>query len=99
MGLRVDPHRLLARLRERGVERLLVEGGGEMNWAFAEHGLIDELFVTVAPSLLGGRDAPTILDSSGLRQRTQLRMRLAQLHREGDELYLRYAVLREDDPR
>jgi 2,5-diamino-6-(ribosylamino)-4(3H)-pyrimidinone 5'-phosphate reductase len=94
----VDLHELLARLADRGIERLLVEGGGEMNWAFAEADLVDELHVTLAPSLLGGRDAPTILDGGGFAMPKRLRLRLEQVHREDDELYLRYAVLREADP-
>ena len=49
------------------MDRLLVEGGGELNWEFARLDLIDELFVTVAPTLLGGRDAPTLLEGAGFK--------------------------------
>jgi len=91
---RVDIRRLLRRLRERGIERLLVEGGGELNWHFVRHGLVDELFVTLAPTLLGGRDAPTLLEGEGLRMARQQRLALVGLRREGDELYLHYAVER-----
>ena len=94
---RVDLGTLLARLKQRGVERLLVEGGGELNWDFVEAELADELYVTIAPSLLGGRDAPTLLEGPGLSMERQLRLRLVELHREGDELYCRYAVVRETD--
>jgi len=51
----VELPELLQRLRQRGIDRLLVEGGGELNWNFIEQDLVDELHVTVAPSLLGGR--------------------------------------------
>ena len=91
---RVDLRVLLERLKQRGVERLLAEGGGELNWALLEHDLVDELYVTVAPTLLGGRDAPTLLEGTGLAMADQRRLRLLDLHREGDELYLRYAISR-----
>jgi len=89
---RVDLRLLLQRLKQRGVERLLAEGGGELNWALLEHDLVDELYVTIAPTLLGGREAPTLLEGAGLAMADQRRLRLVDLHREGDELYLRYAV-------
>jgi len=91
----VDLRELLRRLRRRGVERLLVEGGGELNWAFVRADLLDELYVTVAPSLLGGRDAPTILEGEGLSMMERRRLGLADLTRIGDEIFLRYVVVRE----
>ena len=91
---RVDLRLLLERLKQEGVERLLAEGGGELNWALIEHDLVDELYLTVAPTLLGGRDAPTLLEGTGLSMASRRRLQLIDLHREGDELYLRYAVER-----
>ena len=92
---RVDLARLLDRLRaERGVERLLVEGGGELNWQLLSRDLVDELFVTVAPALLGGRDAPTLLEGEGFAMADHVRLRLADIVREQDELFCRYEVVR-----
>jgi 2,5-diamino-6-(ribosylamino)-4(3H)-pyrimidinone 5'-phosphate reductase len=91
---RVDLAELLRRLHERGVRRLLCEGGGRLNWQLFRDDLVDELFVTVAPSLLGGRDAPTLLEGEGFAMADQRRLRLIDMHREGDELYCRYAVVR-----
>jgi len=91
---RVRIAELLQRLAQRGVERLLVEGGGEVNWQFVDGGWVDELFVTVAPRLLGGRDAPTLLEGAGRAMARQVRLSLVELEREGDELYCRYAVER-----
>lgn len=91
----VDFGELLRRLKDRGVERLLVEGGGELNWAFVRDDLVDELHVTLAPALLGGRDAPTLLEGEGLPMDRQRKLRLVDLARVGDELYCRYALVRE----
>lgn len=90
----VDLSELLRRLHQRGVERLLVEGGGELNWEFVRLDLVDEFFVTLAPSLLGGRDAPTIVGGAGLPMADRRELSLVDVHREGDELYLHYAVRR-----
>jgi riboflavin-specific deaminase-like protein len=90
----VDLTELLRRLHERGVARLLVEGGGELNWHFVREGLVDELYLTLAPALLGGRAAPTLLEGDGFTMAGRSRLRLLAVEREGDELFCRYAVLR-----
>jgi len=90
----VDVAALLSRLREHGVERLLVEGGGETNWPFVRDDLVDEIYVTIAPALLGGRDAPTLLEGAGFPMAGRRRLRLAGFERDGDELYCRYTVVR-----
>ena len=92
---RVDVVLLLARLKDAGVERLLVEGGGETNWSFFEADAIDELYVTVAPCLLGGRDAPTLLEGEGRRLADRRSLRLLSCEQVGEELYLRWAVARD----
>lgn len=91
---RVDLQELLRRLAGRGVERLLVEGGGELHWALLCDDLVDELHVTIAPALLGGQTAPTLLGGAGFPMKMRRRLRLEQLVREGDELFCRYAVER-----
>ena len=91
---RVDLRELLRRLKARGVERLLVEGGGDLNWSFIRDDLLDELYVTLAPALLGGYSAPTICDGEGLAMAD--RRRLTLLHSEvvDGEIYCRYGVKR-----
>lgn len=90
----VDLPALCRRLRARGVERLLVEGGGELNWGFVRDDLVDELYVTVAPALLGGRSAPTFLEGEGLSMSARRRLRLVAVERVGDEIYARWSVER-----
>lgn len=90
----IDVSALLRRLHERGVERLLVEGGGELNWAFAREDALDEIYVTVAPALLGGREAPTLLEGVGFSMEGRRRLKLLDLHRHEDEIFAHFAVLR-----
>lgn len=52
--------------REHQVNRLMIEGGGELNDALFRAGLVDELHLTICPVLLGGRNAPTIADGVGV---------------------------------
>ncbi|QKY19531.1 2,5-diamino-6-(ribosylamino)-4(3H)-pyrimidinone 5'-phosphate reductase [Halolamina sp. CBA1230] len=62
---RVDLAAALDRLTEHGVERLLVEGGGELIFSLFEAGLVDRLTVYVGSVVIGGREAPTLADGEG----------------------------------
>ena len=52
-GSGFDPAAVLAALRERGLGRVLVEGGGRVVSAFLAAGLLNRLFLTTAPLLIG----------------------------------------------
>jgi len=87
---RVDLSALLRSLREEGVRALLCEGGPTLHGALQAAGLVDELFLTIAPKLAGG-DAPHILEGE-LPQPAGLE--LAWLLEENGELFARYTVAR-----
>lgn len=53
---------------QRGVNRLLCEGGGELNDALFRAGLVDEIHLTICPRIFGGRTAPTIADGLGFNR-------------------------------
>ncbi|QLD87872.1 2,5-diamino-6-(ribosylamino)-4(3H)-pyrimidinone 5'-phosphate reductase [Natronomonas salina] len=62
---RVDLQAALAALQEEGIDRLMVEGGGELIFSLFEAGLVDELSVFVGGTIIGGREAPTLADGEG----------------------------------
>jgi 2,5-diamino-6-(ribosylamino)-4(3H)-pyrimidinone 5'-phosphate reductase len=71
--LRVDLPKALATLHDLGMNRVLVEGGGTLNFELLRLGLIDEVQVYVAPTIFGGATAPTLADGvGGLSQRLML---------------------------
>lgn len=64
---RVSPSAILAALAERGVRRLLVEGGGQTISAFIDAGRVDRLHTVVAPMLIGsGRPALSLAEIATL---------------------------------
>lgn len=78
-------------LKERGFSRILVEGGGGLMWDFASQNLIDEYNVTVTPRILGGAEAPTLVDGKGFGVKDVLNLKLQSCRQLGDELYLVYS--------
>ncbi len=58
----------LSELGQRGVSSLMLEGGSHLAGAFFDAGEIDELRMFVAPMLLGGRTAPSLIGGEGVER-------------------------------
>jgi diaminohydroxyphosphoribosylaminopyrimidine deaminase/5-amino-6-(5-phosphoribosylamino)uracil reductase len=63
---RVAMARLIAELGKRDIQRVLIEGGPTLAWEVVRAGLVDQLVLFVAPILVGGRDAPSVLMGEGI---------------------------------
>lgn len=84
---RVDLAAALSGLADRGLLRVLTEGGPTLLGTFVDRGLLDELCLTVAPVMVGGA-AVRIAAGAGDALR---RMRRAHVMSDGEGyLYLRY---------
>jgi diaminohydroxyphosphoribosylaminopyrimidine deaminase/5-amino-6-(5-phosphoribosylamino)uracil reductase len=64
-GRRTDLQALMTELGRRRMTNVLLEGGGELCAAVLARGLADRLLVFVAPTIIGGRDAPTPVAGEG----------------------------------
>ena len=86
----INFHQALRWLREKwGVQRLLCEGGGELNDALLRAGLVDELHLTICPKIFGGRMAPTIADGVGFQKLSNAAgFELQSRKRIGEEIFL-----------
>jgi diaminohydroxyphosphoribosylaminopyrimidine deaminase/5-amino-6-(5-phosphoribosylamino)uracil reductase len=69
-GKRVDLKRLMMALAKRDITNILVEGGGELIAGLVEAGLVDRFLVFIAPKIIGGRDAKTAVEGSGIEKIT-----------------------------
>ncbi len=91
-GTEISPRLVMSALARRGLRRVLLEGGGEVHFAFAQAGLVGEIYVTVTPRLIGGKGAPSLLDGEGFLWKDHPRVRLVSARRVGEEVFLRYRV-------
>ncbi len=96
LGAEIDFAALLDDLGERGIERLMVEGGTGMHTAFLAADLADELQLAVAPIVVGDSAAPRFLADARFPGGSTLRRTLAGVEQVGDIAVLRY-LLRPDD--
>ena len=81
---------MLADLRARhGVRCVLCEGGPTLNGPLFAAGIVDELFLTISPALVGGRHPLTILEGE---LEVALALDLVQALEHDSTLLLRYRV-------
>ncbi|WP_441245220.1 RibD family protein [Kitasatospora sp. McL0602] len=90
-GSSVDFGALLDDLATRGVERLMVEGGGQIHTQFLSQGLADEIQLAIAPLVVGDAAAPRFLHPASYPGGSTRRMRLLGTEAVGDVVLLRYA--------
>jgi len=86
---RVDLRAAFDALEREGIERVMVEGGGEVIFSLFDAGLVDELTLYVGSLVIGGRDAPTLADGEGLVDDFP-RLELADVARVDDGVLLSY---------
>ncbi|MFJ8635186.1 dihydrofolate reductase family protein [Streptomyces sp. NPDC093568] len=88
LGEELDWRGLLAHLREvRGVERLMVEGGGTVHTQLLQQGLADELQLVLAPLFVGDSGAPRLFGPGAYQGG---RLRLLETRRIEDVVLMRY---------
>lgn len=91
-GRQVKMRRLTEDLGERGVRRLMVEGGGTVHTQFLTDDLVDELQLVVAPFFVGDSRATRFVSDGHFPWNPDRRARLAQVRQIGDVVLLRYAL-------
>ena len=92
---RILPRDVLRVLADHGVRRVLVEGGGTLNFSFFRDNLVDEVFLTVTPVIVGGESAPTPVDGRGFLKDSLIRLKLVSSRRRGEEVFLKYRVIKD----
>ncbi|HVX42344.1 MAG TPA: dihydrofolate reductase family protein [Mycobacteriales bacterium] len=93
IGLRRLGMRALSEdLCARGVNRLMVEGGGRIHTQFLTEELADELQLVVAPLFVGDSRAHRFVHDGDFPWNHERRAELAGVHRIGDVVLLRYAL-------
>lgn len=82
-----------AQLRALGINQLAILGGGELVASLLTADLIDELWLTVCPLILGGATAPTPVEGSGFLSELAPRLELLSTECVEQEVFLHYQVL------
>ena len=93
-GGRVPLARLCRRLVRRGVQSMVIEGGGEVLASAFSARLVDRVIIGVAPLLIGGRNAVSTIGGGGIRRLSQaIRLTEVTYHRVGPDLCVEGRVI------
>ena len=93
-GPHVSLKLLLKRLKSFGIRRILLEGGGELNWSMLSQGLVDEVTVAITPRIIGGNESTSLADGKGSALvRDGVRLKLVGTARYGPDLVVKFKVI------
>ena len=72
----------------------MVEGGGTVIWSFIKNGLVDDLYVYVAPIVVGGKNTPTIADGDGVKSLDELKhLKIINVSKLGQGVVIHYRLI------
>ena len=81
-------------LQELGLNKLAILGGGQLVASLLEADLIDEIWLTVCPVILGGETAPSPVDGQGFLSTVAPRLELLAVQTIGQEVFLNYKIIK-----
>lgn len=82
-------------LQKLGLNKLAVLGGGKLVGSLLNAHLIHEIWLTICPLILGGKNAPTPVDGEGFLSKVAPRLQLITAKTVGQEVFLNYKIIRE----
>jgi len=89
----VNLRNLLTRLHQLKIKSILLEGGGTLNWSMISNKLVDNIKITVAPIIIGGSQATTLVDGDGVGKiEHAINLTPVNVTRQGEEIVLTYKV-------
>ncbi|MEH1849446.1 MAG: RibD family protein [Nostoc sp.] len=93
----IDIPAALKHLATLHITRLVVLGGGKLVASLLGLDLIDELWLTVCPLILGGSIAPTPVEGKGFLSDLAPKLQLLEVHAVEQEVFLHYRLQRPAD--
>jgi 2,5-diamino-6-(ribosylamino)-4(3H)-pyrimidinone 5'-phosphate reductase len=90
----IDLNSLLALLSKKGINSILVEGGGTVIWNFLKKRLVDDFFIYISPCVIGGKTTPTVADGEGVAEESQLiQLRIVEVKHLGEGILIHYQLI------
>lgn len=91
---RVDIPSLLPLLYNLGIKKILLEGGGTLNWSFIKDNLIDEMRISIAPWMVGGTNAISLVEGDGFKNMKQApKFKLIKVKNRDNYVILKYTKI------
>ena len=90
----VDMVQLMEKLKNNGLNSLMLEGGSTLNFSMLKNGLVDEVKICIAPMIVGGNEAITLVGGSGFNYMVDsIKLELKNSYNLGKDIILEYKVM------
>lgn len=89
----IDLKKFLEMLYNKGVKKLMVEGGGTVIWNFLKSGFVDDFFVYVGPMIIGGINTPTFSGNVKVGEEN-IKLKLVETKKIGPGIILHYRLIK-----
>jgi 2,5-diamino-6-(ribosylamino)-4(3H)-pyrimidinone 5'-phosphate reductase len=91
----IDLDSLLKNLYNRGIKKLMVEGGSTVIWNFLKKKLVDEIYVYISPIVIGGKNTPTMAGGEGIKEINELiKLVIVDIKRLGPGILIHYRLIK-----
>ncbi len=92
---KVNLKKLMEILYNKGIDSVLLEGGGTLNWGMFKENLIDKVIVYIAPKIFGGATAPTYVDGEGFFNEEQcVKLKMEDFYKLDEGIVLEYSLIK-----
>ncbi|MBD3210615.1 bifunctional diaminohydroxyphosphoribosylaminopyrimidine deaminase/5-amino-6-(5-phosphoribosylamino)uracil reductase RibD [Candidatus Micrarchaeota archaeon] len=90
---RVGMKELVQSLGAMGIKKILIEGGSELNASALEDGIVDRLYLFVAPKIIGGRNAKGVVGGKGIQRMSDaIRLKNLKTKKCGEDILLEFDI-------
>lgn len=87
----INPQLVVNKLIEKGLTRILLEGGPTLNYSFMKQGLVSRINVTIVPFLIGKKNLPSIVNGeSEFLDFDKANWEIVYFEKCGNEVFLTY---------
>jgi len=89
----VNITKLLSILSKKGINTILLEGGGTLNRSFLKKNLIDEMIIALTPYVLGSENTINLFEGLSFSSfKMKLPLKLKNIQKSGNEIILNYKI-------
>ena len=86
-------HDVLENLVKKGIQSILVEGGGTIIWDFLKQRYVDDFYVYIGPLIVGGKHTPTMADGLGIKKEEEaIPLLIKEIKSLGDGVLIHYKM-------
>lgn len=90
----LDWDRAYTLMAERGIHKVVALGGGSLTAALIKAGRIDDWWLTIWPTIYGGKNAPSPVEGEGFVPLAAPELELIETRQVGSELFLHYRIIK-----